>query len=276
MPTFVFSLSYFFFLSIWGVHSHGQSKSDDTHVGNWMNWRGPLYNGSSQDGSSERNLPVKFDEDKGFKWKASLPGSSAATPIIFNNYVFVSSILRSRKPRIREGEACLRCVLKGIPEIFVEKEAGSGYRPVAEDGTITCLIRNQIMSPSAVTDGERVVFFFGNGDLFPTALTAKSNGGGTFRKITVIFAFQRTFSSSPTLHEGRLFLLCAAAKRKGSWTWETRFSFLLALHGSIDRQNHLAALQVFQSEERVSRVVWDDYSPRRRVDRSGWRRINRS
>ena len=89
----------FFFLSIWGVHAHGQSKSDDTHVGNWMNWRGPIYNGSSPDGSSERNLPVKFDEDKGCKWKASLPGSSAATPIIFNNYVFVSSILEIKETK---------------------------------------------------------------------------------------------------------------------------------------------------------------------------------
>ena len=172
-----------------------------------MNWRGPLYNGSSPDGSSERNLPVKFDEDKGCKWKASLPGSSAATPIIFNNYVFVSSILEINETKNKGREACLRCALTGLPEIFCGKGGGERLPSGGGDGTDYLLdSKSNYASPSAVTDGERVVFFFGNGDLVSYSLDGKEQWRRNIQKDYGDFCFQWTFSSSPTLHEGRLYL----------------------------------------------------------------------
>lgn len=198
----------FFFLSIWGGHAHGQSKSDVTHAGNWMNWRGPLYNGSSPDGSSERNLPVKFDENKGCKWKASLPGSSAATPIIFNNYVFVSSILEIKETKNKgRGSLLAMCFDRTTGDLLWKREAGSGYRPGGGDGTDYLLdSKSNYASPSAVTDGERVVFFFGNGDLVSYSLDGKEQWRRNIQKDYGDFCFQWTFSSSPTLHEGRLYL----------------------------------------------------------------------
>ena len=56
---------------------------------NWSNWRGPNYNGSSNTSDS---LPGKFDLETGVKWKFNLPGPSACTPIISDQFVFVSSI----------------------------------------------------------------------------------------------------------------------------------------------------------------------------------------
>ena len=142
-----FSLSVFFLLSICGFHAHGKSESVDSPEGNWMNWRGPLYNGSSPKSSVGCELPVKFNEEKGFKWKASLPGSSAATPIIFNNFVFVSSILDLKDSKNKgEGEACLRCALTETAEICFGKGM-RGVVTVREEGTepTTNLIPNQIM-----------------------------------------------------------------------------------------------------------------------------------
>ncbi|NDA69111.1 MAG: serine/threonine protein kinase, partial [Verrucomicrobia bacterium] len=57
------------------------------HAENWANWRGPLYNGASP----EKGLPAKFSKTENVKWVASLPGFSAATPVIYEDKVFVSS-----------------------------------------------------------------------------------------------------------------------------------------------------------------------------------------
>src|SRR5688572_29221067 len=54
---------------------------------NWPHWRGPYFNGST----TEKDLPVQFSKTENIKWTASLPGPSAATAIIWEDHVFVSS-----------------------------------------------------------------------------------------------------------------------------------------------------------------------------------------
>src|SRR5580765_3009570 len=54
---------------------------------NWMQWRGPSFNGSTTEGG----LPTEFSKTKNVKWSTQLPGPSAATPIIWEDMVFVSS-----------------------------------------------------------------------------------------------------------------------------------------------------------------------------------------
>src|SRR5258707_2768842 len=58
-----------------------------TRAENWPQWRGHFFNGAS----SEKNLPVEFSRTSNVKWTAPLPGTSAATPIIWENHVFLSS-----------------------------------------------------------------------------------------------------------------------------------------------------------------------------------------
>src|SRR5690242_63428 len=53
----------------------------------WTNWRGPYFNGSAD----ATGLPVKFSRTQGVKWAADLPGPSAGTPVIYRDYVFISS-----------------------------------------------------------------------------------------------------------------------------------------------------------------------------------------
>ena len=57
------------------------------HAENWANWRGPLHNGSSP----EKGLPEKFSKTEGVKWSVALPGPSAATPVIWGDFVFVTA-----------------------------------------------------------------------------------------------------------------------------------------------------------------------------------------
>ena len=54
---------------------------------NWPQWRGPNNDGVS----SETNLPTEWSESKNIVWKLPLPGQAGATPIIWNDRIFVSS-----------------------------------------------------------------------------------------------------------------------------------------------------------------------------------------
>ena len=41
---------------------------------------------------TKESLPTKFDSNTNIKWKCDLPGPSAGTPIINDQFVFISSI----------------------------------------------------------------------------------------------------------------------------------------------------------------------------------------
>ncbi len=54
---------------------------------NWPQWRGPFFNGST----TEKNLPTTFSKTENIKWCAPLPGPAAATPVVWEDHVFISS-----------------------------------------------------------------------------------------------------------------------------------------------------------------------------------------
>jgi outer membrane protein assembly factor BamB len=52
---------------------------------NWPQWRGPLATGEAP----AANPPIHWSEDKNIKWKTKIPGQGTATPIIWNDSIFV-------------------------------------------------------------------------------------------------------------------------------------------------------------------------------------------
>ena len=56
-------------------------------AGEWGNWRGPNYNGSTD----EKNLPAKFSKTENVIWSVKMDGPSAGTPIVWGEHVYVSS-----------------------------------------------------------------------------------------------------------------------------------------------------------------------------------------
>ena len=52
---------------------------------NWPQWRGPAANGLVLHG----NPPLHWAEDKNIKWKVAIPGLGHATPIIWENKIFI-------------------------------------------------------------------------------------------------------------------------------------------------------------------------------------------
>ena len=52
---------------------------------NWPAWRGPLANGVAP----EADPPVEWSETKNIRWKVEVPGRGTATPVVWENQVFV-------------------------------------------------------------------------------------------------------------------------------------------------------------------------------------------
>ena len=153
------------------------------HAENWSNWRGPQHNGSSP----EKGLPEKFSKTEGVKWAVTLPGPSAATPVIWDDRVFVTAADAST------GKQSALCLDRKTGKQLWREEISK----FTSDGQYS-----NSCSPSPATDGKIVVYFFGTGDLVAFDLAGKK----LWERNIGPFAFQWTFSSSPLLQDGRLIM----------------------------------------------------------------------
>ncbi|MCS6775533.1 MAG: PQQ-binding-like beta-propeller repeat protein [Chloroherpetonaceae bacterium] len=162
----------------------------------WPNWRGPYYNGSSP----ETGLPVRFSPTENVKWSVSLPGPAASTPIIWGDQVFLTST------DLKNQGLLALCLDRQTGKVRWQHYVGTGYRPGGEGNEIQLDSRSNYASPSPVTDGKRVVFFFGNGDLAAFDLQGRKLWQRNIQKEYGDFAFQWTFGSSPQLYAGKLYL----------------------------------------------------------------------
>src|SRR5688500_14621765 len=157
-----------------------------TLAADWPQWRGPNFNGFTD----EKNLPAEFNKE-GAQWTLDMPGPSASTPVVIGDKVFTSTIDAQNK------SLHAICIDRKTGKIVWNNKTGDG---ISRDD------RSNFSSPSPVADKDRVFFFYGNG-----ALVAFDHGGKELwqRSITKDygdFAFQWTFSSSPLLANGKLYL----------------------------------------------------------------------
>lgn len=157
------------------------------HAGNWAHWRGPEFNGSSP----EKNLPDDFSKTSGVKWSADLPGPSAATPIVWDNIVFVSSTDNKTKT---------------LRAIAFDRKTGkelwnnSITEAFAQDNN------SNFASPSPTTDGKLVYFLYGTGDLAAFDFKGTKVWSRNLEKDYGQFAYQWTYGASPTLFDGKLYI----------------------------------------------------------------------
>src|SRR5438477_5607950 len=154
---------------------------------NWPQWRGPHFNGSS----TETGLPVKFSRTENVKWSVSMPGPSAATPIVWGDHVFISSGDQQKK------SIWALCLDRQTGKTLWEHEVGPGY---SQDR------QSNYASPSPVTDGKLVFFFYGSGELAAFDFAGKQIWARNIQKDYGQFAFNWTFSSSPLLFQNKLYL----------------------------------------------------------------------
>ena len=68
--------------------ARGQSVNRED---NWPHWRGPDANGTAP----KADPPLIWDAKTNIKWKAALPGSGTATPIVWGDQVFVLAAIKT-------------------------------------------------------------------------------------------------------------------------------------------------------------------------------------
>jgi outer membrane protein assembly factor BamB len=158
-----------------------------TQAAEWPNWRGPAFNGSTD----EKNLPSNWSKTENIAWSADLAGAAAATPIVWEDRVFLSGVDVAQDTlqamcfdRVRGTLLWNHTVGKGI-----RRDSGSNYA-----------------SASAVTDGKLAIFFYGNGDLVCFDFAGSRRWARNIQKDYGPFAFYWTIGISPLLYEGRLYV----------------------------------------------------------------------
>lgn len=153
----------------------------------WPQWRGPFYNGSTD----EKNLPSEWSQTENIAWSIDLPGSSAATPIIQADRIFLSG-LDSQKEVL-------------IAMCFDRKSGKLLWKHDITQGTSQDR-RSTFAASSPVTDGKIVVFFYATGDLACFDVNGNHQWARNLHQDYGTFAFQWTFASSPTLFNGKLYV----------------------------------------------------------------------
>jgi outer membrane protein assembly factor BamB len=161
----------------------------------WPHWRGPRYDGSA----IAADLPTDFGKEKRVRWATKMPGPAACTPIVVGERVFLTAV-----DEARDGLVVL-CVDRKSGALRWQHDVDSEYSKGAGTGRAGGE-RSNYASPSPTTDGERVVFFFGNGELVAHDYEGKKLWQRNVQQDYGDFAFQWTFSASPTMWEGKLFL----------------------------------------------------------------------
>lgn len=156
-------------------------------AGDWPQWRGPNFNGSSGD----NGLPSTWSKETA-RWTAPMPGPSAATPVVQGDRVFVSSS--------DFASSTLRaiCLDRKTGRVLWNNRVGEGK--IQQDD------KSNFASPSPVADAARVFFFYGNGALVAFDHAGKEIWSRNITKDYGEFAFQWTFAASPLLYDGRLYL----------------------------------------------------------------------
>ncbi len=163
------------------------SATSAVHASDWPHWRGPFFNGSSD----EKNLPSQWSTSENIAWIAALSAGGAATPIVCGDCVFVSGA-DADKDALRA-----MCFDRSNGKLLWQHDVGQG---IQKDE------RSNYASPSPVADGKLVVFFYGNGDLVCFNLDGSTRWRRNIQKDYGPFAYQWTPSSSPTLFDGKLYL----------------------------------------------------------------------
>lgn len=152
----------------------------------WPQWRGTRLDGVS----SEKNLPTEWGKDKNVLWRLTMPGPAGASPVVWGDRVFVTSV---------DGEdLVLLCVNTAGKQLW-RRLVGAGNKNVRGD-------EGNSASPSPCTDGKHVWTMMANGHLACFTMDGeevwKLDVPSRYGKLNIAFGM----TSTPVLDGERLYL----------------------------------------------------------------------
>jgi outer membrane protein assembly factor BamB len=152
---------------------------------NWPQWRGPNLNGTS----GEKNLPLKWGAEENIAWKLAMPSFSGSTPVVWGERVFLN---------VADGEELsLWCVDKKSGAALWKKSLGGGNRKAR---------KQNMSSPSPVTDGKSVYVMTGTGVLKGFDFEGKELWARDIQKDYGTFGLNWGYASSPLLFDDALYV----------------------------------------------------------------------
>jgi outer membrane protein assembly factor BamB len=154
-------------------------------AGNWPQWRGPSLNGVSD----EKNLPVRWSKEENITWRLAMPSRSGSTPIIWGEDIFLN---------VADGDNLEAwCVNRSDASIRWKRPLAAGNYKIN---------KQNMSSPSPVTDGKTVWFLTGTGILKAFDFSGKELWTRDIQKDYGKFGLNWGYGSSALLHEGALYV----------------------------------------------------------------------
>ena len=180
---------------------------------NWPGWRGPRGDGSAENDS---RLPVKWNVAENTLWKTPLPGKGHASPIIWENRIFIVSALDETRDRAL---------------ICLERESGRilWQQTVLQSPPERIHKLNSLASSTPVTNGKLIfVSFLDRDEMFIAAYDF--SGKEIWKKRPGTFSSIHGYCSSPILwnkkliingdHDGEAYIV-ALDQSNGNLIWKT-------------------------------------------------------
>lgn len=197
------------------------------HATDWPHWRGPFYNGTTD----ETGLPAQIDPATDLAWTAPMPGKSSATPIISGDAVFVVSNDDAQQ------QVLGLCLDRATGQTRWQKVLG---------GMAVVRNMNDTASCSPTTDGKTVYFLCGTGALYAFDFAGneiwKKDLAADYGHISPQFGY----TSSPLVLDGRIYLPLL----HGQWDEELKQADF------TDKDSHLLCLDAATGAE-----IWKHHRP---------------
>jgi outer membrane protein assembly factor BamB len=214
---------------------------------NWPSWRGPDHNGVAPSGGA----PTEWGEEKNIRWRAELPGLGISTPVVWGDYLYVTSAVETDKladgskaevqPEPEEGrrrgrgrrgrgssgpkkvhEFRVMCVSRADGSVVWSKTVAETAPHEGIHGT------NSQASASPITDGEHIWAFFGSRGLHCLDMEGTVVWSKDFGKMKTRNEFGE--GASPAIHGDKIVVLwdhegvdfiAALYKETGKEAWRT-------------------------------------------------------
>ena len=180
----------------------------------WPEYRGPNHDGSAD----ESNLPLKWDEKNGVRWKIPIHGRGWSSPVVKENQVWITTATPDGK------ELYALCVDGNSGKLLFDKKVFQVDEPQFAHRF------NSYASPSPVIDGNFVYISFGSPG---TACIERKSKRVVWQRTDFVCDHFRGAGSSPFIYKNLLILtmdgadhqfLVALDKHNGKTVWRTERS----------------------------------------------------
>ena len=185
---------------------------------NWPQFRGVQANGVKSDASTVTNWDVSAGQN--IRWRSAIPGLAHASPIVWNEHVYIATAVRPGKADLKVGlygdiASANDQVVHQWRLIALDKANGKiVWDKLGHEGTprVKRHTKASHCNSTPATDGRHIVAIFGSEGLFCFDMNGnlvwKKDLGPMDSGYFQVKSAQWGFASSPIIHEGKVVVLC--------------------------------------------------------------------